>query len=135
MTVLSHDDTIQRALRLHAHAGRSSLTARDLWRRSEWHLLEFQIQKVLEAFWLHRRRHGSSVSGGAGASPDVATPSARVHSFLAAVAQGMPVAAALAAFAQVGRGQFSHGDACAHSGAQSPRRSRIIARLHSAAVK
>jgi hypothetical protein len=38
--------------------------------------------------------------------------SQRVHLFLAAVAQGMPEVAALAAFAQVGCGQFSHDDKC-----------------------
>ena len=72
-----------------------------------------QIQKVLEAF-------GSVVGGFRQASSPAPAPvptspprllvedyGQTVHLFLAAVAQGMAVADALAAFAQVSRGHFS----------------------------
>ncbi len=79
---------------------------------------EAQIQKVLEAF--------GSVVGGSGPAPTPApapVPTSlprplvqdygqSVHFFLAAVAQGMPVATALAAFAQVGSGEFSNDNKC-----------------------
>jgi hypothetical protein len=79
---------------------------------------EVAIQMVLAAV--------ASVVGGTGSPPllapaPVPTSPPRplvqnygqsVHLSLAAVAQGMPVAAALAAFAQVSSGQFSHDDKC-----------------------
>jgi hypothetical protein len=65
----------------------------------------------LESIWLSRRRLQASIIAGPGANNDVASSSAR-HLFLAAVAQGMAVADALAAFAQVSSGHFSHDDKC-----------------------
>jgi hypothetical protein len=79
---------------------------------------EVPIQTVLAAF--------GSVVGGTGSPPLLAPAPVptlpprplvqnygqSVHLFLAAVAQGMPVAAALAAFAQVSSGQFSHDYKC-----------------------
>ncbi len=79
---------------------------------------EAQTNKVLDAL--------GSVVDGAGPAPSpapaqVPTSPPRplfqsygqsVHLFLAAVAKGMPLAAALDAFAHVGSGQFSHDDKC-----------------------
>ena len=109
-------DTIQRALRLHAHA-RAVVTDCAGPLATDWHLSELQVQKVLEAF--------ASVVRGSGVAPPAQAPvptspprplvqdyGQTVHLFLAAVAQGMPAAAALAAFGQVGSGQFSHEDKC-----------------------
>jgi hypothetical protein len=121
--VLSRDDeaaqldTIQRAFRLHSHA-RAVITDCAGPLAAEWHKSEAQINKVLDALGL--------VVGGAGpalspAPAQVPTSPPRplvqsycqsVHLFLAAVAQGMPLAAALDAFAHVGSGQFSHNDKC-----------------------
>ena len=109
-------DTIQRALRLHAHA-RAVVTDCAGPLATDWHLSELQVQKVLEAF--------ASVVGGSGVAPPapapVTTSSPRplvqdygqtVDLFLAAVVQGMPAAMALAASGQVGSGHFSHEDKC-----------------------
>jgi hypothetical protein len=116
-TALSRDDeavrldTMERGMRLHAHA-RAVLSdcAGPLAR--EWLMSAGQIQKVLEAF-------GSVVGGFRQASSPAPAPvptspprmlvedyGQTVHLFLAAVAQGM--ADALAAFAQVSSGHFSH---------------------------
>ena len=103
-------DTIQRALRLHAHA-RAVLMDCEGPLASDWFLSPPQVQAVMEAF--------RSVVGGGG---DTAAPSPAptspprpvvqpfqqgVHLFLAAVAQGMPASEALRLFAQLGNGQFS----------------------------
>jgi len=82
---------------------------------TDWHLSELQVQKVLEAF--------ASVVGGSGVAPPAPAPvptspprplvqdyDQTVHLFLAAVAQGMPAATALAAFGQVGSEHFSYED-------------------------
>jgi hypothetical protein len=122
-TVLSRDDeaarldTIQRVFRLHAHA-RAVITDYAGPLLAEWHMSEAQVNKVMDAL--------GSVVGGTGMAPlqapsPVPTSPTRplvhgygqsVHLFLAAVAQGMSLVAALIAFAQVGRRQFSHYNKC-----------------------
>jgi hypothetical protein len=99
-------DTIQRALRLRT----AVLTDCAGLPATEWHMSEAQIQKVLEAF-------GSVVCGSGPAPTPAPAPVPKspsrplvqnygqsVHLFPAAVAQGMPVATALAAFVQVSSG-------------------------------
>ena len=122
-TVLSREDeqhrldTIQRALRLHAHA-RAVLLDCEGPLASDWFLSPPQVQAVMEAF-------GSVVGGGGDTSPAAPSPAPTspprpvvqpfqqgVHLFLAAVAQGMPASEALRLFAQLGNGQFSHDDRC-----------------------
>ncbi len=95
-------DTIQRALHLRAHA-RAVLTACAGPLATEWHMSEVAIQMVLAAV--------ASVLGGTGSPPLLASAPVPT-SPPRAVAQGMPVAGALAAFAQVSSGQFSHDDKC-----------------------
>jgi hypothetical protein len=111
-TALSRDDeavlldTIERGMRLHAHA-RTVLSdcAGPLVR--EWHMSAGQIQNVLEAFGpvvVGFRQASSPAPAPVPTSPPrllVEDYGQTVHLFLAAVAQGMAVADALAAFAQV----------------------------------
>ena len=108
-------DTIQRALRLHAHA-RAVLMDCAGPLASDWFLSPPHIQAVMEAF-------RSVVGGGGDTSPTGPSPASMspprpvlqpfqqgVHLFLAAVTQGMPAIEALRLFAQSGIGQFSHND-------------------------
>jgi hypothetical protein len=112
VSVLSRDDeaarldSIMLASRLHSHA-RAVITDCAGPLAEEWHMSEAQINKVLDA--------SGSVVGCAGPAPSpapaqvptspprplVQSYSQSVHLFLAAVAQGMPLAAALDAFAHI----------------------------------
>ena len=120
-TVLSRDDeshrldTIQHAARLYAHA-RAAISDCAEPMATEWHMSESQIRIVRDAL--------GSVVGGVAASPppppapvpdSPPRPLAQAFDqgtqlFLAAVAQGMPLGSALAAFAHFGSGHFSHDD-------------------------
>ncbi len=117
--VLSRDDkavrfdTIERGMRLHAHA-RAVLSDCAGPLTIEWHLSAVQIQKVLEAFGLVVG--GPKLATSPAPAPVPTSPprllvedyGQTVHHFLAAVAQGMAVADALAEFALVSSGHFSH---------------------------
>jgi hypothetical protein len=79
---------------------------------------EAQINKVLDALGLVVGCAGSAPSPAPAQVPTspprplVQSCGQSVHLFLAAVAQGMPLAAALDAFVHVGSGQFSQDDKC-----------------------
>ena len=108
-------DTIERAVRLHAHA-RAIISDGVGPMALDWFMSEQQVRLVREAL-------GSVVCGveAAPLRPPASTPTSSPRPlvqvfdqgsqlFLAAVAQGMPLAEALAAFGSLSRGCYSHDD-------------------------
>jgi hypothetical protein len=112
--VESRAEAAWRVLRLYSHA-RAIISDCTEPLAAEWKLSESQIGKVRQAF--------ESVVGGTGTHPPIPpapvptspprseeeTFAQSVHLFLAAIAQGLPAAGAMAAFGTLGRGSFSHG--------------------------